>query len=88
MSDLIVIRPALRWVGKAAPRTGDYLVCWVKPGRDWWDLDDRVIGIPGHRPMTDARSPRTWHAIPADRIADLEAIEAEYPNRLRVHYAR
>lgn len=43
-----LIRPGTKGARWDLPRDGvEYLLCSVKSGADWWDLDDEVAAIPG-----------------------------------------
>lgn len=84
MSDRIELRRALSIFRRGSLPEGDYLMCRIKPGRDWWDLDDALRALPGHR-MVIVPSPRQWHAIPTELLPALEVLAESNPGRLVVH---
>lgn len=84
MSDLI--RRALPSIGRFAPE-GEFLLCRVKPGPNWWSLDDEVAAL-ASRKITESRSAHLWYAVSTDRIAALEAIAERNPRSLLVYRAK
>lgn len=78
------MRPNAKGAHWDVPRDKPYLLCRIKPGRDWWDLDDRLSAVPGRRPVY-ARNLQVWHAIPKDQISSLRVISEAAPGRLVAH---
>lgn len=81
-----LIRPARKGSRWTTSLKRPYLVCRVTPGNRWWDIDDEVRAIPGRRDA-DKRGSCKWHAVPANRLPDLQMIAERNPGRLIVHRA-